>query len=168
MLRALACTAVLLVACDRRVEPWVEAADEPAPSQRPVRIPGLAQAAPEPLPVAGGGAGETIRGSLRLQGGAAAIPTGSVLFVIARPQAGGPPLAVKRLPAGPFPMSFEIGPRDAMLEGRPFAGPIVLSARVDADGDPMTRGPEDLVAVSESPLEPGAGAVDLVLAPASP
>jgi hypothetical protein len=91
-----------------------------------------------------------------------------VLFVIARPQAGGPPLAVKRLPAGPFPLAFEIGAEDAMLAGRPFAGPILLSARIDSDGDPLTRGAGDLAALSESPLEPGASAVDLVLAPSSP
>jgi hypothetical protein len=167
MLRTLAVAVLMLASCDRRLEPWVDAADEPARSERPVRIPGLAQPAPEPMPPAAGPSGATIRGTLRLQEGAA-IPAGSVLFVIARPQAGGPPLAVKRLPAGPFPLAFEIGAEDAMLAGRPFAGPILLSARIDSDGDPLTRGAGDLAALSESPLEPGASAVDLVLAPSSP
>jgi hypothetical protein len=166
MLRALACAAILLAACDRRLEPWVDPADEPARAERPVRIPGLAQPVPEPMPAPVSIAGDSIRGTLRLREGAA-IPSGAVLFVIARPQAGGPPLAVKRLPAGPFPLAFEIGAHDAMLEGRPFAGPMLLSARVDADGDPLTRGPSDLAALSESPLEPGASAVDLVLGPSS-
>jgi len=86
-----------------------------------------------------------------------------VLFLIARSPQAGPPLAVKRLPAGPFPLAFEIGPEDAMMAGRPFEGPILLSARLDTDGDPMTRGEGDLAAVHETPLEPGAQNVDLVL-----
>jgi hypothetical protein len=159
----------LAAACDRRLEPWVDAADEPAPSDRPVRIPGLGAPAPDPLPelAASSGGASSIRGTLRLASGAA-IPAGSVLFVIARSQAGGPPLAVKRLPAGPFPLDFEIGPPDAMIAGRPFAGPILLSARIDADGDPLTRGAGELAAALESPLEPGAHSVDLMLAPVVP
>jgi hypothetical protein len=166
---ALLCLLVPLgAACDRRLEPWVDAADEPPRSERPVRIPGLGAPAPEPLPeLAAAGGGGSIRGTLRLASGAA-IPAGSVLFVIARSQAGGPPLAVKRLPAGPFPLDFEIGPRDAMIAGRPFAGQILLSARIDADGDPLTRGTGELAAVLESPLEPGAHSVDLMLAPVVP
>ena len=156
--------------CDRRLEPWVDAKDEPARSQRPVRIPGLGQPVPDALPAAparGTASGGEIRGTLRVADGAE-VPSGAVLFVIARAQGGGPPLAVKRLPAGPFPQSFAIGPQDAMIAGRPFAGPILLSARIDTDGDPLTRAPGDLAAQAESPLEPGADSVDLVLAPSGP
>jgi hypothetical protein len=161
----LALAALSLPACDRRVEPWVDPAHEPPRSAKPVRIPGLAQPAPDPVPMAGAAAsgGPSIRGSVRLAAGASA-PGGAVLFVIARSPQGGPPLAVKRLPAGPFPLEFEIGPQDAMVAGRPFAGPILLSARIDTDGDPMTRGGADLAALHETPLEPGARDVDLVLA----
>ena len=132
--------ALSLAGCDRRLEPWVDAEDEPPRSHKPVRIPGLAQPVPDPLPAAPAmaSAASSIRGTLRLAAGAA-IPDGAVLFVIARSQSGGPPLAVKRMSAGPFPLDFEIGPQDAMIAGRPFAGPILLSARIDADGDPLTR-----------------------------
>jgi hypothetical protein len=86
-----------------------------------------------------------------------------VLFVIARSTGTGPPLAVKRMPAGPFPLDFEIGPGDVMIEGRPFTGPIQLSARIDADGDPASRGPTDLAGIADATVEPGASGVEIVL-----
>jgi hypothetical protein len=86
-----------------------------------------------------------------------------VLFVIARGSGGGPPLAVKRLPVGPFPLEFEIGPADVMMAGRPFAGPITLTARVDRDGNPLTRDPDDPTAELPAPIEPGAADVELRL-----
>jgi hypothetical protein len=166
--RALALALLILPAlglgCDRRMEPWVDPADEPAGSEKPVRIPGIGQPVGQPMPErpASGVAGESIRGTLRLADGVA-VPQGAVLFVIARSASGGPPLAVKRLVPGAFPTSFEIGPQDAMMEGRPFEGAILLSARIDADGDPLTRGPEDLAASVDSPVEPGASGVELTL-----
>src|SRR5262252_8374932 len=85
--------------------------------------------------------GEPIRGTILLEGGEA---RGAVLFLIARtPDTPGPPLAVKRLPVGPFPLEFAIGPEDEMIKGRPWVGPISLTARVDKDGDPLTRDPDD-------------------------
>lgn len=86
-----------------------------------------------------------------------------VLFVIARSAGGGPPLAVKRLPIGPFPLAFEIGPADVMIAGRPFSGPITLSARIDRDGNPLTRDATDAAAVLPAPVEPGARDVELTL-----
>ncbi|MEZ4332331.1 MAG: hypothetical protein R3F35_11290 [Myxococcota bacterium] len=92
-------------------------------------------------------------------------PAGAVLFVIARPQgqAGGPPLAVLRIPDPSFPLDFEIGPGDVMIPSMRFAGPISLTARLDADGNAMTRGASDLASEEASPLEPGATDVRLVL-----
>ncbi|NRA01339.1 MAG: hypothetical protein HRU00_01935 [Myxococcales bacterium] len=166
-----------LAGCDRRVDPYVPREDEP-PSRGDFRIPGLARPAPrlaEGMPGRGRelaadatvSQAEPIRGTLELAD--AATPSGSaVLFVIARSPAGGPPLAVKRLGTGAFPIDFEIGPADAMLAGRPFAGPVQLSARLDADGDPLTRQPEDLVAALPDPVEPGTDGLRLVLEPPGP
>jgi tetratricopeptide (TPR) repeat protein len=67
----------------------------------------------------------------------------AVLFVFVR-QAGasaGPPIAVKRLPPK-FPAAFELSEADAML-GQPFPDALLLEARLDSDGDPMTRSPTD-------------------------
>ena len=152
--------------CDRRLDPYVPPEQEPPPLDRPLRIPGLEvpvprSSQPRAAPLrAAAATGAAIRGSVRLAAGVEQAGTG-VLFVIARGPGGGPPLAVKRLSADQLPVDFEIGPGDVMLQGRPFAGPIQLSARLDRDGDPLSRGAGDLLAESVGPLE--AGATDIVL-----
>jgi hypothetical protein len=164
---------LLALACDRRLEPYVEPADEPAPLERPVRVPGLENPAPRarmpmgppeaPAGSAGASAdGAPIRG--RVVAGEGVVAGGEgVLFVIARSSGGGPPLAVKRLPVGPFPLAFEIGPADVMMAGRPFIGPISLTARIDRDGNPLTRDPADPTADLPAPVEPGTADVELRL-----
>ncbi|HXZ84291.1 MAG TPA: hypothetical protein VEI82_02270 [Myxococcota bacterium] len=167
-----------LWACDRRVEPYVEPKDEPPRLEHPVRVPGLESPTPSarmPLgPQEAGAAdsgersgaanGPPIRGTISLAEGVSA--KGAVLFLIARmPGVPGPPLAVKRLPVGPFPLAFEIGPDDEMIKGRPWVGPIALSARIDSDGDPLTRDASDPSAELPSPVEPGAEGVELRLEP---
>ncbi len=93
-------------------------------------------------------------------------PEGAILFVIARPQGatGGPPLAVLRIAGPVFPVEFEIGPGDVMIPSMRFEGPISLSARLDSDGNAMTRGATDLSSPVAEPLSPGATGVTLVLA----
>lgn len=165
----LAGVVLALAACDRRVEPYIPLDEEPAPIARPLRVPGFENPVPRP-PTRSSAApgpptqasGPAIRGTLRLADGVAE-PGGGVLFVIARSGAGGPPLAVLRLAPGPFPMDFAIGPEHVMIPGGAFEGPITLTARVDLDGDPTSRDPDDLNAAAPSPLQPGATGVDLVL-----
>lgn len=154
-------------ACDRRVEPFVPVDQEPPPPERPVRIPGLEKARPRAM--SGGarqveGPGLPISGSIALASGAAGAGSG-VLFVIARSGAGGPPLAVKRMEPGPFPVSFTLGPGDVMIQGRPFSGEMTLTARLDRDGNPLTRAPEDLVGAAPGPVVPGASGIAITLAP---
>ena len=71
------------------------------------------------------------------------VAPGAILFVFARAAgaAGGPPVAVKRLPAT-FPATFELTEADSMM-GQPFPDPLLLEARLDSDGDPTTRAPTD-------------------------
>jgi tetratricopeptide (TPR) repeat protein len=73
----------------------------------------------------------------------AAAPTKGVLFVYVRSAhaSGGPPVAVKRLPAV-FPAAFELGQSDSMM-GQEFPDRVLVEARLDADGDPTTRAPTD-------------------------
>jgi hypothetical protein len=96
---------------------------------------------------------------------AAARPDGGVLFVIARPQGarGGPPLAVLRIPNPEFPLEFSIGPENVMIPSMQFAGAISLSARLDADGNAMTRGANDISSAVQESLSPGATGVEIVL-----
>lgn len=72
------------------------------------------------------------------------IAAGTVIFVTLR-EAGfgaGPPMAAKRLLAGTFPVPFEITDADSM-RGEPLPKEVLLEARADSDGDPMTRSPQD-------------------------
>jgi tetratricopeptide (TPR) repeat protein len=70
----------------------------------------------------------------------AKVGPGALLFVTVR-EAGvtqGPPVAVKRMPASSFPLEFEIGPADSMM-GQPLPARARVEARVDSDGNPLTR-----------------------------
>jgi hypothetical protein len=91
------------------------------------------------------------------------VPDGAVLFVIARTASAGPPLAVRRIQAPRFPLEFSIGPNDRMIKAMPFAGPIRLSARIDADANAMTRSVGDLFGSSDGPHSPGDGGIQLTV-----
>ena len=90
-------------------------------------------------------AGPGIEGTVQLDPGQAAQAIGrSTLYIVARAAGaeGGPPLAVKRIVGPIFPVSFALGSGDVMMPGTAFEGPLELSARLDRDGDPLTREPE--------------------------
>jgi len=103
--------------------------------------------------------GETgvVRG--RIEVGAGQSPGASseqVLFVIARRSgaAGGPPLAVQRIDGPDFSsgaVAFEIGQAQVMIPSLEFAGDITLSARLDSDGNAMTKLPGDLTGALKLP-----------------
>ena len=168
----------MLAACDRNLEPFDPAEQPRQPDLSKIFPAGAEDAptAPEPslelppppgmrgAPSLAAESGAPIRGTLRLapelQG---AQPSGAVLFLIARTAAAGPPLAVKRIEAPRFPLDFEIGPADRMLESVPFAGAVLLSARLDTDGNATSRTPGDLQGSAGQPVSPGASGVEIVL-----
>jgi cytochrome c-type biogenesis protein CcmH len=93
------------------------------------------------------------------------VPSGAILFVMAR-EAGfdtGAPVAVKRVPAMNFPITVTLSEKDSMA-GESLPGLMRIDARIDPDGDPMTKNPTDPVG-SEDNVRPGAGQVLLVLTP---
>jgi cytochrome c-type biogenesis protein CcmH len=93
------------------------------------------------------------------------VPQGAILFVMAR-EAGfdtGAPVAVKRVPAVNFPITVTLSEKDSMA-GESLPGLMRIDARVDPDGDPMSKNPTDPVG-SEDNVRPGAGQVLLVLTP---
>lgn len=72
------------------------------------------------------------------------LAPGAVVWVIVR-EAGvekGPPVAVQGFPASAFPFAFSIGEADSMV-GERFPEKVRIEARVDSDGDPLTRDPSD-------------------------
>ena len=100
--------------------------------------------------------GATIRGRIEVAPELAAdVASGSVLFLIARTGAGGPPLAVRRFASPSFPVEFEIGQQNVMIPSRRFEGAIQLTARLDSDGNAMTRLAGDLQGAIPGPVSPG-------------
>jgi hypothetical protein len=74
----------------------------------------------------------------------------------------GPPLAVQRYTVGAWPMPFELTQDNVMLSGTKLQGKVVLTARVDQDGDAMTKQVGDIEGVSAPVTVPAQG-VELVL-----
>jgi hypothetical protein len=170
---------LLLAACNRNLEPFDPAEEPREPDLSRIfpagaEGPGLVDNAPSEMPppppamtaepALAAPSGAPIRGTLRVAPElAAAQPGGAVLFLIARSEAPGPPLAVKRIESPRFPLDFEIGPDDRMLKTLPFAGPLHLMARLDADGNATSRTPGDLQGAVAGAVSPGASGVELVL-----
>ena len=184
-------TLVMIAAihCDRGVEPFDESeaprtpnltkifpegAKERAPGN-PMGAMGAAaggrgMAAPAESPSPAGSstlsnaAGATIRGTVEIADTLyGERPANGLLFIIARTQPAGPPLAVLRVPNPTFPYTFEIGQAQVMIPSLTFGGEVSLSARLDSDGNAMTKLPGDLVGSIEQPLSPGAEGAVLVL-----
>jgi tetratricopeptide (TPR) repeat protein len=107
-------------------------------------------------------AGGQVSGEIDLDPSRGAAPPGAIVFVTARAvgQTSGPPLAVKRLPAA-FPLQFTLGAGDSMM-GQELPGQVRLEARLDADGDPLTRTAQDPVARLDT-VRLGQGGVHLRL-----
>jgi hypothetical protein len=179
VLAALWIAAALLVACDRNLEPFDPAEQPRQPDLSKIFPAGAegAPTAPEPSlelppppaamqgePALAAGSGEPIRGTLRIAPELQDVqPRGAVLFLIARTAEAGPPLAVKRIEAPRFPLDFEIGPADRMLASIPFAGSVMITARLDSDGNATSRTPGDLQGIAAQPVSPGASGVEIVL-----
>jgi len=112
------------------------------------------EAAPESAPVDGSrpaqerGVSGTLVLAPPLEG---RVPAGAVIFIVVRAEGvtGGPPVAAQRLAASSFPMAFHIGAADSMM-GAELPDRVRIEARVDSDGDPVTRDPADPRATAES------------------
>ena len=101
--------------------------------------------APEGAPPAAAGGAAGVSGVVELDPSLKGQPApGAILFVMVR-EAGfgaGPPAAAKRLAVSGFPVRFELGAADSMM-GQPLPASMLVEARLDGDGDPTTRSPED-------------------------
>jgi len=117
--------------------------DEPQSAQAPAegedphaRVPGAGTGARGAAPV-----GKMVSGTLELDPSISGKSfAGAIVFVTLREGGfgAGPPLAAKRLPLGAFPMPFQIGASDSMT-GESLPNDLLIEARIDTDGDPMTR-----------------------------
>jgi Flp pilus assembly protein TadD len=113
------------------------------PNHPALPIPGAesAPASAEPAPVAAGGASVHVK--LSLAGSVKQSPA-AVLFIIVRAsgEAAGPPAAAKRINAPTFPMELDLTSADSMM-GQPLPPSVTIEARLDSDGDAMTKDPSD-------------------------
>lgn len=138
----------------RRLAEGVPPPERPAPeappiAQRPDTAPGAGQPGAQP------GAQPADPGDIRLTLDLSAaarskLQPGAVVFITARPAGvtSGPPLAAKRVPAAEFPMQLRLGQADSMM-GQPFPEATAIEARLDADGNAMTRDPNDPTAAAD-------------------
>ncbi len=120
-------------------------------------------APPVPTHAAGGG---SIRGGLAVSDKVKAkVQAGQTIFLVVRqhtPIGVGPVLAAKRLTVGAWPQPFEITDSDVMISGMQLQGRVVVSARVDQDGDAMTKSVGDVEGASP-PVDLPAAALQLTL-----
>ena len=166
--------AVCGAGCDRNIEPF-DASQRPEQpdlsrifpegAERAARAEGGGPAPPQPdrgaPPVR---AEAPVRGSIHVaEALRSRVPPGAVLFLIARNAGGGPPLAVKRIPSPSFPLEFELGPDDRMIQQLPFVGPLQLSARLDSDGNATTRAAGDLEGRVEGEVATGSSGIRIEL-----
>lgn len=109
-----------------------------------------------------------LRGSIILDEGATR-PKGGVLFVMVRRSetAAGPPVAAVRLDPRGVPGTFVVTDRDLMMGG-PWPEQVWIEARLDADGDPSTKGASDLRTERLGPFDAGAENVALILSGGTP
>lgn len=174
--------AAMAIHCDRGIEPFDPNEEPVAPDLARIypngsarkagpmgggmpAAPGAAsRGAPAPAPTSDSSSTGTISGVIELDPQFyAARPANGMLFIIARTRPAGPPLAVLRVPTPSFPHRFEIGQAEVMIPTLVFEGEIKLSARLDSDGNAMTKLPGDLIGAVATPLAPGATNVTLRL-----
>jgi hypothetical protein len=105
------------------------------------------------------GVGPTIKG--RVEADSSPSTAGKVLFIFARSEFGGPPLAVKRLESPQLPLNFVLSEDDRMAQHTVFEGKVTLHARLDSDGSATTTLPGDWVA--EQPAKVGDSGIVLKL-----
>lgn len=78
------------------------------------------------------------------------IDRGDIMFVSAKPidpasgEVIGGTVAADRIIVSEFPIEFELSEQHMMVAGTAFEGHVVIQARVDSDGEAMTRLPGDV------------------------
>jgi len=114
-----------------------------APPTAPPAAPAAAPAAPAQAaaPPAAGGA---ITGKIEMSKAIAKTKPTGTLFLTARrisdnPNVRGSLVAVKKFPATTFPLEFSMSAADMPFQGGAFDGELTLTARIDQDGDPLSR-----------------------------
>ena len=177
ILRRFVACAPLLFACQKAPSD-APAKTEPAKTASPAKAPASAPAGAASAPA--GAASAPAAGKVAPFSGLVKLGEGispdsvkptDVLFVMARQSHGGRPgmlVAVQRHGGLEFPKRYEMSQSNVMMPDIPFAGPFRVYARLDRDGDPMTKTKDDLYANFEADVKNGQEGVHLVLKKGSP
>ncbi len=174
MLRSTLCALSLgafLVACESKpAVPPPGKTPGAMPSGHPTSMPSSAPAEKIPLkPGEGVAAGKPFSGLIKLGEGVteADLKGSDVLFIMARTSQGeglaGSLVAVQRVMNAKYPLRYEMSAKDLMMPAVPFSGPFIVHARLDRDGDPMTRDANDLYGSFAGEVANGDEGVHMVL-----
>ncbi len=146
------------------LDPLIESALAGGPKNPVARVPPGAPPSGGPPGMSAAPTAQDVQGSVALASGVAP-PTVGMVFIYARPSGveSGPPAAVRRVPISAFPLDFRIGPNDSPMGGA-FPEDMTLTARVDHDGNPSTKEPEDLEGRVEH-VKPAQTGVAITLTP---
>jgi hypothetical protein len=148
-----------IVACSKKDDAGAPSTVPPlspgaAPSAAPPPPPAPPPAAPAPpapeAAAAPAGEGGSITGKIELSPSLAKKKPEGILFLVARrisdnPTARGTLIAVKKMPATTFPLPFTLSAADMPFQTGAFDGELVLTARIDQDGDPMSHQKGDML-----------------------
>ncbi|HSY47797.1 MAG TPA: tetratricopeptide repeat protein [Thermoanaerobaculia bacterium] len=126
-----------------------QARSQPPPAAMPADHPALPVPGAESPAVgsasvpAATSAGPSVHLTLSLAGSVKQSPS-AVLFIIVRAagESAGPPAAAKRIDAPKFPLELDITSADSMM-GQPLPLSVTVEARLDSDGNAMTKDPSD-------------------------
>lgn len=118
-----------------------------------------------PATAPGGPATTLVTGTVRLDPKLASrMPQSATLFLMARPSAqGGAPLVAKRVHPVTLPLSFQLTSEDSMIPAEQMPAQLFLQARLDQDGDAISRTPGDVAGVLAGAVAIGASGIELVL-----
>lgn len=92
-------------------------------------------------------------------------PKGATLFIMARIEGmtAGPPVLVKRVNDVSLPYTFALEQGDLMMQAAALPERLSLQARLDQDGDAMSKVAGDIVGASKEGFKLGASGVEVSL-----
>jgi cytochrome c-type biogenesis protein CcmH len=171
-MRAILVLALVIAACSRSPAPPAPGTHEGAKGLPPLE-PGAELPAGHPAVPRPSASGAALEGTIEVAPALAAqVKAGDIIFLSARAvDASGAvqrmPLAVDRLSVGALPMTFRLTAENAMVPGAVFAGSVQITARVDRDGEAMTRTAGDIEGVVKAEI-PARGLKIVLDTPVSP
>lgn len=140
----------------------------PPPASQPTGAasqPTGAASQPTSMPAAGGGG--AITGTIELDPALIdSVKGNTTLYIVARRVGQRMPLAVKKLAvrdAKMFPLKYALTAADAMVKGVPFNGQVTVEARIDQDGDAISKQPGDVIGQAAGDHQVGGAAVNFTL-----